>query len=340
MEYKVHHVAHSAKLVRLTLSVLCLLLLTGLRPLRGAVGHYQDAWVPLRIVDVTKVPLGTPFGGLARVLYRNEKDGKLLGHLLYIDWPPSGIPQSRPGQRLLGPHYHPYHEWGYILGGDYITYEMVHPGQKQGEIVQHRTGDWLDRPAYSIHDGEGRPGSRYRQGNCDMLLFEEGDGPKDDVAFDPQSPRYKPDWKNVTQWTHPHRVQAVESMEWEPDLELPGTNVKYLSEDQVMGLRARLHFAPAGWSHSRAPERSYYKQAHRFVYVIWGDLAAWVYNNPESPGTKVVATRNFLIDQAPMSIWGIAQGPLTEKGCMWLEIMYAKGAQVGGGRIEEPTALR
>ena len=296
-------------------------------------------WVPLRVVDVSKVEFGKPFGGVAKVLYREEKDGKVLGQLLYLDWPPVGVPQPLPEGQDLGMHYHPYHEWGYILGGDYITYEYVDPRQKHGELVQHRTGDWLDRPAHSLHDG-GRPGGMGRQAHCYLLLFEEGDGPKDDVAIDPKSPRHKPDWKNVKQWTHHYHVQTLEQMEWEPDPELPGASVKYLSEDHVMGFRARLHHIPPKWAYPQASEKSYYKQAHRFAYIIWGDMSVWSYEGPNSPGTKVVAGKDFLIDQAPMSIWGFGTGPITEKGCMWLEVVYAKGTRVGGGPIEAPSLLK
>jgi hypothetical protein len=293
-------------------------------------------WVPLRIVDVSKVAPGEPFGGVAKVLYREEKDGKVLSQLLYIDWPPVGVPQPHPE---LGMHYHTFHEWGYFLGGDYITYEYIDPRQKHGELVQHRTGGWLSRPAYSLHDDGGQEGME-RQGHSYILFFEEGDGPKDDVAIDPKSPRYKPDWKNVKQWTHPYRVQTLEQMEWEPDPELPGASVKYLSEDHVMGFRARLHHIPPKWAYPQAPEKSYYKQAHRFAYIIWGDMSVWSYESPNSLGTKVVAGKDFLIDQAPMSIWGFGTGPITEKGCMWLEVVYAKGTRVGGGPIETPVLLK
>jgi hypothetical protein len=309
-------------------------------PLLDRANSSNDAgtapWVPLRIVDVAQAPQARAYGGVSKILYQEERDGKVLTRFLYIDFPPTGVPKPpRPENRAPSPHYHPYHEWGYILGGDYVTYEYISPGQTKGELMVHRTGDWLDRPANSLHDGGTADGWK-RQAHCYMLIYEEGDDAKDSVSFNPRSPEYKPDWKNVSQWTHPYRVQTLEQMEWEPDPDLPGASIKYLSEDQV----TRLHFIPAKMVFPKSAERSYYKQAHRFVYVIWGDMNVWEYDSPNGAGKKITTTKDFSIDQPPMSIWGTGDGPITENGCMWLEVVYAKGTKVGGGPIEDASMVQ
>jgi len=309
-------------------------------PLSGLSSSPASGWVPLRILDVNNLDWGEPrFGAKTKWLFEGEKGS----HLLFCQFAPQGVPTPRPG--YIGPHYHLFHEWAYITDGDFITYEFVHARQRRGELLHYRTGTWLDRPAYSIHDGEGGAGGAHQQGSCTMLIMEEGSSSATAdpmgglITLDPQSRFYKPESREVKQFTTAHFVHSAESVDWESDPELPGASIKWLSDDQTRGFRGRLHFVPAGWTFARAPEKSHHKQAHRFIYVLFGDLTVWTYDNPNSSGVRVEAKKDFFIDQPPMSIWGWGTGPVSKSGCMWLEVTYAAGTIIGGGSIEEPTVL-
>ena len=314
----------------------------------------EARWVPLKIIDTNKMDWveNPSFGAKSKFLYYPEGRG---GPRLLLNTRGPGLSSD-----LTEAHYHTFHEWFFLLEGDSLIYEFVRPDQKKGTLVHMKAGTWMERPAYSIHGisihGMGIHGMRedamVRQRippGATSLIFTEGGGqspdgkyiPRKTIAFDPKSTWYDPQSKEVKQFTFANFLDtaSTEFMEWESDRELPGASVKWLSDNQLMGFRARLRFAPSGWTYPKAPEKSYYRQANRFVYVIYGDMNIWTYDSPSSPGTKVVAKKDFFIHQAPMSIWGYGEGPVTESGCMWLEVTYAKGASIGGGPIEEPILL-
>jgi hypothetical protein len=295
-------------------------------------------WVPLRVVDVNKLDWGEArFGSKTKWLFEGEQGS----HLLFCYFAPLGVPS--PPAEIMGPHYHLFHEWGYIAGGDYVTYEFVNPAQRHGEMLHHRTGTWLDRPAYSIHGGGF--GGMNRQDSCTMLIMEEGSSSQNAdpiggvITFDPKSRFYKPESKTVKQFTTPHFIHSLEALEWEPDTELPGASIKWLSDDRIGGFRGRIHFVPAGWT-AKGIARSYYKRAHRFIYILFGDMNLLTHESDVSPGTPITVSKDFLIEQPPLSIWDWGKQPVSTNGCMWLEVVYAKGTIANGGPIEDASVIR
>jgi len=47
--------------------------------------------------------------------------------------------------------------------------------------------------------------------------------------------------------------------------------------------------------------------------------------------------RDFFVYQPPYSLFGFSDEPATTGGAIWLEVVYARGLAVGGGRIEIPS---
>ena len=61
---------------------------------------------------------------------------------------------------------------------------------------------------------------------------------------------------------------------------------------------------------------------------------------PNDAGRNMTITKDSFIDQPAKSIWGWDTGPVTNSGCMWLEVTYAEGTRIGNGPIEEMKILR
>lgn len=273
----------------------------------------------LRIVDVTEAEWGEPmFGGAAKRLF----DGPDGSHLDYVLFHANSAPdRSNPGK---GPHYHTYHEWGFVLSGHFIIYDFVHPKQVQGELVHFREGTLMSRPAFSLHSGEGYPRRAFRQNSCVLLNYEEG--PSHVLLASPDN--IPPD---VVDWPHDFIKQSATSMEWEPDPELEGASMKWLREDPIGGFRVKLRFVGPGWQAPDGKRSTSFKTAHRFSYVTQGDMA--LIDGPDT----VTLRDDSLVDQAPGSIWAWPEGSVSEAGCTWLEVTYASGTALSAGPIEEPT---
>ncbi len=304
-------------------------------PLSAQEAAASGPWAPLKVKDINAMEwddrwrMGNQGTSQGKLLYSNEQGA----FMLYVYFAPGWDAIN------VDPHYHHGHEWVYILEGDFPLYEFVSPLQKTGTLVSMRAGTWMSRPAYSIHGN--RPEVMARQkvppGSVQLVFFEGGRT----ISLNPKRSMYSDEWKKVEQFTHAHfqHTASTDVMEWEESAELPGTSVKWLSEDLQGGFRSRLRYAPAGWQHSGAPTRSYFKKAQRFVYVLFGDLKVWTSEGPEDAGETIVLNKDYFVDQPPMSIWGWQDGPLSERGAMWLEVTYAEGARVGRGPIEQATVL-
>ena len=290
----------------------------------------------LRITDVNAMEwddrfrMGKKGTSSGKLLYRNA-DGALL---FYVRFAPGWDAETRDR------HYHDFHEWGYVLEGNFIIYEFISPAQHKGSLVNMHPGTWMDRPAYSIHGNRADAMQRQKvpPGSLQLLFAEGGKT----VSLSPDSKMYSDDWRAVKQFTNAHfrHTATTEVMEWEEDAQLPGVNVKWLSDDWQGGFRARLLYAPPGWVHPRAQERTYFDKAQRFIYVLYGDMEILQSAGPDDAGRKITLGKDFFIDQPPGSIWQWGAGPVTESGCQWLEVTYAEGTRTGNGPIEEMKILR
>ena len=313
---------------------LCLLLFTTTTAVHG--DESDGVWQSLNVVDVKTLEWDDRF----RMGKHRRSKGKLLysnadgATLIYLDIVPGW------DAYLKDWHYHDFHEWGYVLEGNFIHYEFVSPVQKLGSMVRMRTGTWMDRPAYSIHGNRSDVMARQKIPSSSVHLAFASGG--ETISLDPESRRYNDSWKQVKHWTNAHFQHSAipEEMEWEADKELPGVSVKWLSDDWQGGFRSVLRYAPPGWSHPQAPQRSYFKKAQRFYYILFGDLKVGTAAGPNDASQTILVKKDHFIDRPPLSIWAWQEGPLTENGVMWLEVTYAEGTWVGHGPIEPPSRLK
>jgi glyoxylate utilization-related uncharacterized protein len=110
-----------------------------------------------------------------------------------------------------------------------------------------------------------------------------------------------------------------------------------LSDDPEGGFRAQLIKVPPGWSHPDGAQKSYFKNAHRLRYLLYGDLTIAQHADPDSAGEPRRLEKADFVYQPPRSLWAFDAGPVTENGAVWLEITYAKGLARSDGPIEKVT---
>ena len=288
--------------------------------------------VALNILDAQSIPwderfrLGSKETSKGKLLYSNNEGSALF----YVHFSSGWTAQNTER------HYHNFAEWGYVLDGNFLLYEFVSPNQEKGTLVDMRQGTWMYRPAFSIHGnrGDAMDKQRVTPGSTQLLFVEGGKN----YTLDPSSKRYTEDWKSVKQFTHPHFQHTARPsiMEWEEDGELPGVLMKLLHDEMSGGFRAKLRYAPPGWTYSKAPAGFYYNQAQRFVYILNGDLKINSSLASNASSESQIVTKDFLIEQPPKSIWHWESGPLTQSGVMWIDVTYAKGTRSGHGPIEQP----
>ncbi len=306
----------------------------------------DTAWTPLQIIDVNSQPWDSQprFQARTKTFFKGPNNSGLI----YAHFQPSW--DMNPPSDPLGPHYHLWHEWGFLIRGDFVIHEPVSPYQKSPVIHRFVEGTWLDRPAYTLHGGSWETGGLRAQNPSILLLFEEGDGSVVTVGpegehFKPDFPDskpnpYEPDWKKVQQFQHPWLVDSALDLEWETDSDMDGRFVKWLSDDPSQGFSARLVKIPPGWSAPPNLGRQYFEQAHRLRYLLFGDMKIWRYTGSADSGETVRVTEDYFVYQPPNSIWGYGNGPVTEAGAVWLEVTYAKDLSVGHGPIEEPKQVK
>jgi hypothetical protein len=300
-----------------------------------SLGAAEPGWTALQIVNVGEFPWDDParFGAKTKTFFHSD-----TGSFVYIRFRPTWDTEM-PVDRL-GPHYHIFHEWAYVLGGDYVIYEPVSPYQRNPPLYRFVEGTWLDRPAYSIHNGNWATGGVRAQNPNTMILFEEGNTGVTIVDPSKPSDTGADDWRAAEQFTRPWIVDSGSALEWEQDTQVEGRLLKWLSDDMKEGFRAQLVKIPPGWTAPEGTPRTYFERASRMRYVIYGDMLVWQFDGPEAEGTPVKVSENFYIHQSPRSIWGYGAAPVTEEGAVWLEVTYARGLQVGGGPIEESIAIQ
>jgi hypothetical protein len=309
-------------------------------------GHAaDDGWTPLQIVNINEMPYDTEprFRAKSKTFFRSEE-----GTFIHAEWSPTWG-TTMPSGGGLGSHYHLWNEWAYMLKGDLVIQEPVSPYQRNGAMYRYVEGTWLDRPAYTLHGGGWATGGLRSQNPTTLILFEEGDGSvvtigPDGDHFKPDFPDkpdpYEPDWQGVEQFPRPWIVHSGSDLEWEQDPMLAGRLLKWLSDDLKGGFRAQLVKIPPGWTAPEGTQRTYFEHASVMRYMLYGDMLVWEFGGPGAEGTSVRVSPDFYIHQSPRSIWGYGAGPVTQEGAVWLEVMYAKGLEHGGGPIESPVAIQ
>jgi hypothetical protein len=329
------------------------------KPLIGTIDPDPNRWGEIGFVDVNEFPYdGTatsalkrpPLGPTSRTIFQSPEAGPdselpvgQLIHLVYLPTTSSQMPP--PG---AGPHYHQFWEWGYTLKGDAIMPEPVSPEQKNGMLYRKREGGWLTRPPFSLHGGSWATGGMRNQLPYHLIIFEEGDGhvigAGPDAKFrgrdgKPPADPALADWRAVKRFTRPWLLDSTRDVDWEDDPVVPGRFVKWLDDDMANGFRAQLVKIPPGWVAPPQWRKTYFDQANRLRYMVWGEMRVWQFKNPSDPGKPVTVTEDYFIYQPPRAIWGYGSEPVSERGAIWLEVTYAKGLKHGGGPIEEPKKL-
>ena len=286
-------------------------------------------FTPIKVLDTSAMPWSPPINELgwkAKTLYSNKDTGD---HLVII-WVPIGAPGGRN-------HYHTFHEWAYWLTGDFVNNEYTSPLQRIGDFQQFREGIFLDRPAYSLHGGE--PGRLDSQVGGTCLIMEEGGKT---IYVIPDDPNYSDEWKQVKQWTVPRIIDTISELPWEPYDSANDIGVKRLVNDQVRGFRAVMWLLPAGWKTTgdgQFGRAHYYKQAHQFNYILNGDLQLQCWASPEQKAEQVRLTKDFYFEKAPMAISGLPDGVVSETGCVWLQVTYARGTSIPNIPIEDAVYI-
>ena len=157
----------------------------------------------------------------------------------------------------------------------------------------------------------------------------------------PDDPEYSGDqWKSVKQWTVPRIIDTLRDLPWEAYNKDPSVSVKRLVSDQVRGFRANLWLVPRGWKNEGNTDfgRPYYfRDAHQFNFVMNGDLKIQAYRSPKQRAESKVLGPYYYFERPPMSILGLADGVVSNEGCVWLEVTYAKGTSIPNVPIEDIT---
>jgi hypothetical protein len=297
-------------------------------------------FAPVRVVDTEKMPwqLMAPtdpalakYPGSRKYLFRDEET---KAHLMI-----TAVPPGWPGAPV---HYHDFHEWGYKLSGDGTNNESTSPEQHFGPLMRFREGHFLSRPPFSLHGGE-----RHRQDfmrsqvGGSWFFMEEGDVAKRTFSTERGNAMiYVSDHSKIKQWTVPRIIDTIGEMPFEPSATVPGLHHKYLMDDQSRGFRVMLWWLEPGWNSSQSPQfaKAYYrKEGYQFNFIVAGDLKIQTYQAPGQKGELISLGKYFYVERPPMSIFGLADGVVTERGCVWLEGTYGKGVTISTTPIEEPT---
>ena len=291
-------------------------------------------WNKMTFIDVNAMDWEEMWTGLketsrGKKLYSNDQ-GAFMVYLEH-DHGWDSLNKSR--------HFHDFHEWGYVLNGNFLIYEFVNGEQQSGSLYNMKAGTWMSRPPFSIHGhrADAMKHQRVTPGAVQLAFSEGGKS----YSLDPTNKWYSPSWKEVPQFTHPHFQDTAtpQGMEWEDDANLPGASVKWLSDHGEGGFRAKLYYVPPGWQYTGKAKTTYFGKAQQFYYVLFGDLTVLSQESPNGPVKNTTVQKDFFINRPPKSLWTWGEGKLSSKGAMWLEVTYAQGARVGNGPIERPIIL-
>lgn len=303
----------------------------------------DPSWAPVKILDTERMPweetvmpwdskkpssppVKSPFS--VKPLYVNQET---RSYLIIIYVPPGRLPAFM--------EYHTYHEWGLGLYGDLTNNESTGPDEHFGPLMRYKEGCWFDRPAFSLH-GDGSK-FRFMRSQMGGALYHQIEIGPEGRTFNPEpdAPNYKPNFQENKHWAVPRIIDTIEQLPWEPSRSVPGLHVKLLADDPGRGFRAMLRWLEPGWNSAQSPEFArayYYKQAHQFSFVLNGDLRIQAYRAPGQKAETVTLGKYFHVERAPGGIFGLADGIVTVRGCIWFEVTYAKGAAISSTPIEEP----
>lgn len=336
---------------------------TRTKPIIGTITPNPNSWGEIGFVYVRTYPFdGTPgsalkkppLGPTSKTIFQSPEagpDSELpVGQLIHLEYMPTfNSKMPEPGKVS---HYHEFWEWGYTLKGDSIMPEPVHPLQKNGMYYRKKEGGWLTRPPYSLHGGSWVTGAMRNQLPYNLIIFEEGDGHVINVGEkegEPGSYRARDggtpppgtvgDWRKVERFARPWLLDSTRDVDWEDDPEVPGRFIKWLDDNKADGFRAQLVKIPPKWTPPAQWKKTYFEQANRMRYMVWGEMKVWQFRNPSDAGKAFKVSEDYFIYQPPRAIWGYGDGPVTDRGAIWLEVTYAKGLKHGGGPIEEVKRL-
>jgi hypothetical protein len=275
-----------------------------------------------------------------KTLFQNEKSG---GHLQILYIP--------PGAKGALNHYHDFHEWAWIMYGDFTNNESTSPDQVYGPLQRFVAGEFLSRPARSLHGGErGCQEFMASQIGSIILIMEESDVQQGTWNVDPECrddktacQNFNPNYKEITHWAVPRIIDTLNDMPFQPVESSPGLSIKYLVDDLLHGFRATMWYLETGAETPKIMRAHYFEQAHQFNFIINGDLKIQAYRDSTHPAEAYTVGQNYLIERAPMSVFGLAEENTTEGGAVWLEVIYAKGTSWTGDDeatpIEQPNYL-
>ena len=232
-------------------------------------------WNKMTFIDVNAMDWEEMWTGLketsrGKKLYSNDQ-GAFMVYLEH-DHGWDSLNKSR--------HFHDFHEWGYVLNGNFLIYEFVNGEQQSGSLYNMKAGTWMSRPPFSIHGhrADAMKHQRVTPGAVQLAFSEGGKS----YSLDPTNKWYSPSWKEVPQFTHPHFQDTAtpQGMEWEDDANLPGASVKWLSDHGEGGFRAKLYYVPPGWQYTGKAKTTYFGKAQQFYYVLFGDLTVLSQESP------------------------------------------------------------
>ncbi len=333
-------------------------------PVIGTVEPDPNSWGSIEFVNVLGFPYdGTPesaipkppLGPTSKTIFQSPEAGPdsplPVGQLIHLVYRPTFSDEMPPPARV--PHYHEFWEWGYTLKGDSIMPEPVHPDQLNGMLYRKREGGWLTRPPFSLHGGSWATGGMRNQFPYHLIIFEEGDGHVINVGRNGEEgsfrgrdgnsppPGLDDDYRNVERFTRPWLVDSARDLDWEVDPDVPGRFIKLLDDDLANGFRSQLVKVPPGWVAPPEWRKTYFEQANRLRYMVWGEMKVWQFTGPDDEGRAVKVKEDYFIYQPPRAIWGYGDEPVSEHGAIWLEVTYAKGLEHSQGtRIEEARPVR
>ena len=319
--------------------------------------HQDPAWSwhsdantpfrPVKILDTDAMPIeytrGTRASWGVKLLFQNPDTG---GRLSIIT-----IPPGAPGALN---HYHEFHEWAWIMSGDFTNNESTHPDQVYGPLQRFVAGDFLSRPPYSLHGGErGRQPFMASQVGSEILIMEESNVRAGTFKVDPacrdgweadgECSDYNPNYTEITHWSTPRIIDTLNDMPFQPVPGAPGLHVKHLLDDPLHGFRATMWYLEAGAATPAGMGPHYYRAASQFNFMINGDLKVQTWADEDTPGESRTLTRNHYLERLPMSIVGVAAEDATAGGAVWLTVTYARGTTWTDDSevtpIEDPTYI-
>lgn len=315
-------------------------------------GNAASGFVPLKIIDVNATPWDAASSPRlkTKTFFRNENHGRLVYYLFTPTWD-TKIYATGSKENPMRTHYHGYHEWAYHFSGDYVIHEPSTPFQKNAPLFRYPEGTWLSRPAFSLHSGDWHTGGLRSQNPATMIIMEEGEFTTQllpDRQLQSRSSKTRQstttslsaeEWTGKS-YTHPYVIFTGSEMEWDDDDEVKGRLVKWLQDDPEQGFRAQLIKVPPGWVPPAEVKQTYFENANRLRYMLYGDLRVVPYDTAGKPGEVVTLKKDVIVHQVPRSVWGFSEGSVSESGAVWLEVTYAKGMSLSKGPIEAAKVLR